>query len=103
MPTAIFDSSYITFRKRAGVLNAYKSTITAASLGDYNFVRTEQPTLQTAEIISTRKQGGCICAQDSAGTPLTALAPALAVVVGKCGYIFYIHVVLQHNYRKKMM
>ena len=34
---------------------------------------------------------------------LTALAPALAVVVGKRGYKFYIHVVLQHNYRKKMM
>lgn len=75
MPTAIFDSSYITFRKRAGVLNAYKSTITAASLGDYNFVRTEQPTLQTAEIISTRKQGGCICAQDSAGTPFNRPGP----------------------------
>lgn len=34
---------------------------------------------------------------------LTALAPALAAVVCKCGYKFYIHVVLQHNYRKKMM
>ena len=33
---------------------------------------------------------------------LTALAPALAVVVVKCGYKFYIHVVLQHNYRKKV-
>jgi hypothetical protein len=34
---------------------------------------------------------------------LTALAPAPAVVVCKCRYKFYIHVVLQHNYRKKMM
>ena len=34
---------------------------------------------------------------------LIVLAPALAAVVCKCGYKFYIHVVLQHNYRKKMM
>jgi hypothetical protein len=67
MPTSIFDSSYLTFRRRAGVLSAYKSTIDAASVVDYNVVRKEQPTLQTAEIITTRRQGACICTEANAG------------------------------------
>jgi len=36
-------------------------------------------------------------------SPLIALVPALAVAVGKSRYTFYIHVVLQHNYRKKIL
>lgn len=67
MPTAVYDSSYLTFRKRAGVLSAYKSGLNAAAVVDYNLVRREQPTLQTAEIIITRKQGACFCAQDASG------------------------------------
>jgi hypothetical protein len=68
MPTSIFDSSYLTFRRRAGVLSAYKTTLNNASLVDYNVVRKEQPTLQTAEIITTRMQGACICTEANAGT-----------------------------------
>lgn len=67
MPTSIFDSSYLTFRRRAGVLSAYKTTLDTASAADYNFVRKEQPTLQTGEIITTRKQGACICSDANAG------------------------------------
>lgn len=61
MPTAIYDSSYLTFRRRAGVLNAYKSSLDTASTTDYNVVRKEQPTLQTLEVVTTRRQGGCFC------------------------------------------
>ena len=67
MPTAVFDSSYLTFRKRAGVLSAYKSSIDAAALSSTGTVRTEQPTLQTGEIITTRRQGACFCADANAG------------------------------------
>lgn len=61
MPTAIYDSSYLTFRRRAGVLSAYNSALTTASTTDYNVVRKEQPTLQSGEIITTRRQGACFC------------------------------------------
>lgn len=61
MPTAIYDSSYLTFRRRAGVLSAYNSALATASTTDYNVVRKEQPTLQTGEIVTTRRQGGCFC------------------------------------------
>jgi len=61
MPTAIYDSSYLTFRRRAGVLSAYNSALATASTTDYNVVRKEQPTLQTGEIITTRRQGACFC------------------------------------------
>jgi len=64
MPTAVYDASYVTFRKRAGVLSAY-----AATLNVGGSVRREQPTLQTGEIIITRKQGACFCAQDASGIP----------------------------------
>ena len=70
MPTAIYDASYATFRKRAGVLSAYNDAINAYRSGtDRNIVRSEQPTFQTAEIIITRKQGPCFCAQDISGIP----------------------------------
>jgi hypothetical protein len=67
MPTAIYDSSYLTFRKRAGVLSAYKAALSAGAIVDYNIVRKEQPTFQSAEIIITRRQGACICAEDASG------------------------------------
>ncbi|NBV77016.1 hypothetical protein EBR66_02565 [bacterium] len=67
MPTAIFDASYITFRKRAAVLYGYNNSLTTAATSNYNIVRKEQPTFQTAEILITRRQGGCICAQDASG------------------------------------
>lgn len=67
MPTAIYDSSYLTFRKRASVLSGYKANLNAYAATEYNLVRKEQPTLQTAEIIITRRQGPCFCAQDASG------------------------------------
>jgi hypothetical protein len=79
MPTAIYDSSYLTFRKRAGVLSAYKSALDSAAAVDYNVVRKEQPTLQTSEIISTRKQGACICSDNNNGIPFNRSA------TGPCG------------------
>ena len=69
MPTAIYDSSYLTFRKRAGVLSGYWNNLNTARAAVGNIVRTEQPTQQTAEVIITRKQGGCICNDDANGVP----------------------------------
>ncbi|NBO71525.1 MAG: hypothetical protein EBU66_12660 [Bacteroidetes bacterium] len=75
MPTAIYDASYITFRRRAGVLYNYKNNINTAANGNYNIVRKEQPTFQTGEIITTRRQGGCIAAQDASGVPFNRQNP----------------------------
>ena len=75
MPTAIYDASYITFRRRAGVLYGYKNNINTAAATNYNIVRKEQPTLQTGEIITTRRQGGCIAAQDASGVAFNRQNP----------------------------
>ena len=66
MPTAIYDSSYLTFRKRSATLYSYNASILSARAVS-NIVRTEQPTFQTGEIITTRRQGGCIHATDASG------------------------------------
>jgi hypothetical protein len=79
MPTAIYDSSYLTFRRRSAVLYGYNNNLKAAQVADYNTVRKEQPTLQSGEVITTRKQGGCICAANAAGLSIQANAP------GACG------------------
>jgi hypothetical protein len=76
MPTAVYDSSYLTFRKRAGVLSAYKSSIAAV---EATTVRKEQPTLQSGEIVTTRRQGACFCADANAGNNFNRSAP------GACG------------------
>ena len=75
MPTAIYDASLITFRKRAAVLYGYKNNLNAAALVNYNIVRSEQPTFESGEIITTRKQGGCFCAQDASGVSFNRSAP----------------------------
>ena len=75
MPTAIFDASLITFRKRAGTLAAFKTTLDSISNG----VRREQPTLQSGEIITTRKQGSCICNDNNANNSFNRQTP------GACG------------------
>jgi len=72
MPTTIYDSSYLTFRKRAAVLYGYKTKVNEYAETDKSIVRREQPTLQTAEIITTRKQGGCFCTADAAGLPINS-------------------------------
>lgn len=72
MPTTIYDSSYLTFRKRAAVLYGYNNKVNEYAATDKSIVRREQPTLQTAEIPTTRKQGGCFCATDAAGLPINS-------------------------------
>ena len=79
MPTAIYDSSYLTFRRRAAVLYGFNNNLKAAQDSNYNVVRKEQPTVQMAEVITTRRQGGCICTSDAAGLSIQANAP------GPCG------------------
>jgi hypothetical protein len=68
MPTAVYDSSYLTLRKQAKTLYAFNNAVqTARNGGNYTLVRSEQPTLQSAEVILVRKQGGCFCSDDAAG------------------------------------
>ena len=75
MPTAIFDSSYLTARRRAGVLSAYSTAKNAANNNDYNSVRRDQPTQPLAEVLIAIKQGGCFCADANAGLSIQANAP----------------------------
>jgi len=75
MPTAVFDASLITFRKRAEALYGFNSKLEAARLGNGGIVAREQLNTQMAEVIITRKQGGCFCAQDAAGLSIQANAP----------------------------
>ena len=75
MPTAVYDASYITFRKRAAVLYGYSNNLKNAAAANYNVVRREQPTYQTSEIIETRRQGGCIAAQDASGVSFNRPSP----------------------------
>lgn len=79
MPTAIFDASLITFRKRAGVLASYNTTLVAQQNTQNLIVRREQPTLQSGEIITTRKQGTCICNDNNANNNFNRQTP------GACG------------------
>ena len=65
MPTAVFDASLITFRKRAGTLAAFKTSLDLQNTTN-NVVKREQPTLQSGEIITTRRQGTCICNDNNA-------------------------------------
>ena len=70
MPTAVFDASYLTFRQRAKTLSAFYAANTAAVNAGTSVLR-EQPTVQMAEVITTRKQGGCFCTNDAAGLTMT--------------------------------
>ena len=79
MPTAVYDASYLTFRKRAGTLSAYYQTLSANQNVNGATVRTEQPTLQSAEVIITRRQGACICSDNNAGNSFNRATP------GPCG------------------
>lgn len=71
MPTAVYDASYLTFRKRAKALYGFNAAISAAQLAGTT-LRREQPTVQMAEVILTRKQGGCFCSNDAAGLSVTS-------------------------------
>jgi hypothetical protein len=74
MPTAVYDASYITFRNRSKALYAYNQAIKTAQAAGTT-VRTEQPSNQMAEVILTRKQGGCFCSSDAAGLSITRQGP----------------------------
>lgn len=78
MPTAVFDASLITFRKRAGVLAAFKTNLDLMNTTN-NVVKREQPTLQSGEIITTRRQGTCICNDNNANNNFNRQTP------GACG------------------
>jgi hypothetical protein len=79
MPTTVYDASLLTFRKRAKALYAFNAAVEASRNAGSGTVRTEQPTLQSGEVIITRKQGGCFCSNDAAGLSITKQGP------GACG------------------
>jgi hypothetical protein len=60
MPTTNYDSSYITKRRQAMALYAYNNVL-QAGINAGTTVRSEQPTLQSGEVIIDRRQGGCFC------------------------------------------
>lgn len=78
MPTAVFDASLITFRKRAGTLAAYKEGLDLQNTTN-NVVKREQPTFQSGEVITTRRQGRCICNDNNANNNFNRQTP------GGCG------------------
>lgn len=78
MPTAVFDASLITFRKRAGTLAAFKTNLDLQNTTS-NVVKREQPTFQSGEIITTRRQGTCICNDNNANNNFNRQTP------GACG------------------
>lgn len=68
MPTAIFDASILTYRKRAGVLSNYYTTVVSVG-GTYPTTRREQNAAPLAEVILARKQGDCTdCGRTSGAT-----------------------------------
>jgi hypothetical protein len=79
MPTAVYDASYITFRKRAGTLAAYKSTLDTALNSQSLLVRKEQSSSPSSEVVSTRLQGACICNENNLGQSFNRQGP------GACG------------------
>jgi len=60
MPTANYDSSLISTQRKAKALYAYNSQL-AANQQTSSTVRREQPNTQTLDIVTLRKQGGCLC------------------------------------------
>jgi hypothetical protein len=75
MPTSVYDASYITFRNRSKALYAFNNAINQSRNNGNGIVRTEQGTTQMAEVIVTRKQGGCFCSSDAAGNSMTRQGP----------------------------
>lgn len=74
MPTAVYDASYLTFRKQSKALYAFNSQLQAA-VNAGTSVRREQGNGPSAEVILVRKQGGCFCSNDAAGLSATAQGP----------------------------
>jgi len=60
MPTANYDSSLISTQRKAKALYAYNNTLQAAKQVNGS-VRREQLTTQTLDVVTLRKQGGCLC------------------------------------------
>jgi len=77
MPTANYDSSYITQRRRAMALYAFNNANQAAV--NAGGVQREQPTLQSATVIVERRQGGCFCSDINNGNVYNFNGP------GGCG------------------
>jgi hypothetical protein len=60
MPTTNFDSSLISTQRKAKALYAYNNTLQTAKQTNAS-VRREQLTTQTLDVVTLRKQGGCLC------------------------------------------
>ena len=60
MPVANRDCSELTRRRNAMALYGWKSQTETANTNG-NFVRREQATSVTLDVVTQRKQGGCYC------------------------------------------
>ena len=65
MPTTNYDSSLISTQRKAKALYAYNNQL-VANQQTSSTVRKEQPNTQTLDIVTLRKQGGCLCAANGA-------------------------------------
>lgn len=65
MPTTNYDSSLISTQRKAKALYAYNNTLQAAKQASSS-VRREQVNTQTLDVVTLRKQGGCLCAASGA-------------------------------------
>jgi len=66
MPPANRDSSELTRRRNAMVLNAWKTGTDAANTSA-SIVRREQSSAVVLTVVTQRNMGGCYCGQDNAG------------------------------------
>ena len=69
MPTDNYDASLVMMRKRNAMVAAYKTNLTVyQNTVNYNIVRTEQPTLQSAQVVAMRSAGNsCVCDTSTGG------------------------------------
>jgi spore coat protein CotF len=68
MPTDNYDASLVMQRKRNSTIKAFKNNLSnSQNTGNYNIVRKEQTTDQSAEIIAQRTGQGCVCDTSTSG------------------------------------
>ena len=68
MPTDNYDASLVMQRKRNSTIKAFNNNLTnSKNTVNYNIVRNEQPTAQSAEVVAQRSGQGCVCDTSTSG------------------------------------
>jgi hypothetical protein len=69
MPTDNYDASLVTTRARARALYNFNTNLQAARAANYNVTGAEQTNFQVLEVVTLRRQGGCMCNDSTTVTP----------------------------------